>query len=43
MHEHASVRVTHGSFQGAFEKYLVQFLKVLDMSAQIPQSLPTPL
>lgn len=34
--------MTDGSFQGAFEKYLVQFLKVLDISPQIPQRLPIP-
>lgn len=43
MHEHASVWVTYDSCQGAFEKYFIQFLVVLDISPQIPQSLPTPL
>lgn len=43
MHEHACVWVTYGSFQEVLEKYLVQFLTVLNILPWIPSSLPVPL
>lgn len=43
MHEHACVWVTYGSFQEVLEKYLVQFLTVLNILPWIPPSLPVPL